>query len=615
MPEDVAQEEEDATPLANSEKVYNLHSLTYEELCNELRLSSRQAQDFIDFRQKTAPEQFTLPRLKEIPSWDRRTIDRIAPKLVAEPIFSSRDSFANRIHRNIRREVALSLTYPWLDNQQELSSSGTPLSFTLRGRYQSAAYDVALATRKRSFTPYFRSGSPIPGQWAFYASLEQPLRSIKRLVLGDYSVDCGLGLVSRYAFMSGPLINSVQDANNPARIRGLSSLAGVKHFRGVATEIGADRWQAIVAYSTDKFYGEKEEIEHSFIPIWNPQETHDLESIREHTYLGRLAYRDNIWEIGVNALYSHWGGWILNRPLPGYAGNDLATSINRIGNFSINSAYTTPKGNIIIATELAMDLHRKPASVFAITYRHDNGSRLHLSGRYLSDRYIAPYGTSLGHYRAPGNEYGLFFRMQSRLSSRCEFDVYNDVYKSILPRYRKSIPALGTEGGATLSFYPTEKIVLMGGGNYRYMRDSHRQGRWLLSSRININSRCLLLSKIQCKRYAKIGDSTVQQGWLISTQTNFNINPSIAFRMFLAYFYSDGFQTRHYLQMPRIRFHFSSQMRYGEGIAGAVMLSARIKSWQLQGAISCTQNIVRADSHQPSSPRNIALSLGAFCRI
>lgn len=581
-----------AKAASGKTKRYNLNTISFEELHSTLGVSERQAQAFIDFRSRNRGKPLSPNRLKEVPGWDAKTIERIAPLFAPAP--SSQRSWGKDLEgfRRSRVDASFTMSRPW-GKPIDPKFLGEPYEMQLRARFSSEALSVGLLSDKDRFEPFFDKNISGFDRYGLFVMANNPLPVVKSLVLGDYILNFGQGLVARNSFMKGIIPLSQADPTDVGTLRPVLSSSAVPHFRGIATELGREHWQVILTYSRMRLDGAVDDESNtvSAVKYDPPHRTEkDIErraAFAENSYLGRFAFRNTALSIGLNGMLVDWTGLKLASGFPGYSENPLAQGVSRTYNASLDATYTNPAGSFIWAGEAAVASGRKAAAVSSIVLKHPDYGRLFVAARYISSEYMARRGCSLSRWDPLGNEWGFFARYGALLSHGFEVNIYTDYYQSIKPRFRRVNPTQGLEGSITVSWQelpPLRLFATITGRRY-FEEEGHLRilagGEWKAQKELYLSV---------WGQYKQLTPPKIEgangRGLMLTGMLRYQPSPILQTSLTVAYFDTDDFFTRQYLYAPRVLYSTSMKMRYGKGVDMELFLKTHFRDWSLQTSLS-----------------------------
>lgn len=616
LAEDGYLEEEDPNLLQDNEEGllwhFDLQTISGEELRNILGVTEFQASAFLDFRKKQTPGSFTLKRLKEIPGWDRKTIDRVSPYFERES--SSVTSYSRRQKPAfLRYQVAGIFSYKWDKNASE-KFLGSPFELQLRTQIETRDLSLGLLADNDRYEPLFSNGIKGVDRYSFFFETKEVLPGLKRFIIGDFRLSLGQGLIVRNSFMRGTYAASLERREKTLQLRHNLSGSGLNNFRGVALHV--ERWggEALVAYSQQSLdakysqdsperglYGVKYDSPHR-----TKEEIQKRHKASEKSLIGRIGYQGRNFKMGINGIYIHWNGLSLAKYLPGYLNIPIAYNLKNDFNFSTDAYYHHPSGRLDWALEVAFSKGLNPALVTSINLLDRWLGSLFISVRALSPQYHARRANSLFRQANAGNEVGAFARYEWQPGS-WDLSAYIDCFRQIRPTVPEKTLRKSVETFAKVGYRLKNDFRLFGSFSLRKTNFQYRYWRLQMASEWYATSKLRVFIRLQHKHLENVVDRSPNiqnpdNGSLLSVLVHYTPNPSFKSSLSFAYFDTQSHSSRQFVNHPRIRYSSSQQFYYGKGISLVLLLSKYLKAWQFQisyGLTSATKpqekNVRRRD--------------------
>lgn len=575
----------DEVATGNERKRYAISSVTKQQLQYELGVTERQAQAFIDFRGQQTRGSFTLARLKEIPGWDRATIDRVVPFLTEQTSHSSWQDLATRPVR-LDYKGAITLSYPQQKHENDSLLLGKPYELQLRTTLETSSFAVGLLADKDRYEPFFDQHIGGFDRYSFFFSAESPLPYLKRVVLGDYSLSLGEGLIVRNSFLRGAYASALQGTSARRSLRPRLVASGYDHFRGAAVLLGTEQMEFLLAYSKQhldaKLNSNRDSIGSLLFdsPHRTQNEIERRHTAQESSLIARLAYRSLHWEAGVNAIYIHWGGKTLLNYLPGYSQNPFAKHLQNTYNISSDFRYRHPTGRLEVATEVALSPQKQWAALFSSVLRFPSQGDLMLSARALSPYYQARRANSYYQLGAAGNEWGGFLRYCFQ-DNPWFFESFVDYSSTFLMEQGTEKPLRRLDALFRLNYTLSSRITFFSTVSWKKRFDHGDSKRFLLA--MEWKALPTLRVKLRYQRKHFKGDST-EAGNSFVGSLRYTIDPALLFDATFAYYRSDRFKSRQFIYLPRVRYSSGYNLFYGKGWLVASKVQGKWRRWTIDVA-------------------------------
>ncbi|MFD2553030.1 ComEA family DNA-binding protein [Sphingobacterium tabacisoli] len=571
-------------------KPLNLNTASEAELSSLFFLSPQQIDNLIFHRTKSG-EFINLLELQAIKGFDAETVKRILPFVyiaTSSPLKgltfrSMMDKDEHMLMLRYGRNIELGKGYA-VKEEDKSRYLGDANRYAVRYRWN---YDnrirVALNMEKDAGEPFFADKQRYG--FDFYSGhieVRGLTKHVKKLVVGDYALQFGQGLISwnGLSFGKGAWIGSV--ARQGQGLVPYSSMNESNFQRGIAAAIerGAFTWTPFVAYN--RLSGKVEELDgNRFITTISqsglhrtPTEQSYRRALGQIVYGSHVGYRYNRLKVALTYMGSTYDGLKVK-------GNDLrqnfdyeGKSLHIIGgnyNYSFRNYYFfgetaySFRGGWATNNGLIASLHSK-FSLFA-NYRN-----------YQRD-YHTIYGQSLGEGSQVANEKGIYTGIVYHPSRKVEWVNYVDIFSFPWLRYRVDAPSAGTDflSQLTYTWYKIGKLtfrfrhrlrqenVTQEGRHTNMLADVDRNQfrvdfQYKLSDRWRIRSRgeMILFAK------EKMGRS---KGFLFYQDAFWQWRqPRLQFNSRVAYFDSEGYDSRIYAYENDVLYASGFPMYYDKGM-------------------------------------------------
>lgn len=437
----------------------NLHKTTQEELKSLLLLSPLQISNFFNYIAKT--RLLDILELQAIPSFDTETISRLLP-FVTLTTLSGYDQLKPLKILSAGEHELISRYTRLLQKQKgfrELPGSrylGTPEKILLRYRYHfQDIVSAALVMEKDAGEQLFNKKSG-PDHLSAHLALFK-LGRVKKLILGDYSLQFGQGLTlwSGFAFGKGPDVTSV--AAKDAGLKPYTSANEASFFRGAASTIHLGRDIHLTSFiSYRKVDASLKSMPNGGYSLSNinisglhrtQTEIKNQKTLGQQVYGGILQYlRDNL-NIGLIAYqtdYQHQ--FITGTQLY----NKFSFTGKHLNNIGLHYNYTFQ--NIYLYGEVAHSLKSGIAIIngaMASLSRKLSAVLLH---RSYDTNYQNFFSRSLGEGTETNNEKGWYAGLNYILPGNFVWSIYADYFEFPWLKYRINFPSAGYELLSQISY-------------------------------------------------------------------------------------------------------------------------------------------------------------------
>ena len=592
-----------ARPEERQQGRLSVNKLSLAALRDSLGVDSLQAASLVAYRHRENGNIRSVAELKLIPYWDKRTIERVAPLITFEeiPVTSWRKPSG---------EVTLSGGMPFgvRNDIWEDTYLGAPYEVQLRARGRASDIEYGVLADKDRYEPIFAYDTKGFDSYGAFMSYTPQKGILKQLILGDYGLSWGLGLVARHSFMHGVVPYSSNLRREKALRRVLSDNYNTR-FRGAAVELGLKDFGLILAFSRQRKDGSFIE-EDNLITSLRPETPHRTEKelerrhrIAENCFAGRLQWGRGTLQLGVNGMLVRWDGATVAH-LPGYSNHPFLENVVRSYVFSADGKWTAQSGRLALGMEAAVSEGNGAAVTATCRYNSGESGILLLSARHLSGGFVSLNGNSLTHFSTPGNEQGLFVRYRSALPYQLTLDSYLDLYRSLRPRARsKEEQIKGFAASATLTYTRNNRSKVYGSVTLRKQNVTELVTRVLLGSEWQAATRWRMRLTGQYKRV-----HAEEEGLMLALQGSYRPTESIKLSLLGGYFATTSFAARTYLYVPRVRYTRMRSMFYGKGGVASVQLALKKGNWRMEGALTYMGTAPEPDGMQGGFDAAVSVS-------
>lgn len=579
----------------------DLNTASESELGDLFFLSPQHIQNLIDHRTSSGPF-LNILELQAIKDFDAQLIERIVPFVQIAPInplkgfkfrtMMDKDESMLMIRYGRNLEPAIGYQIQGSDRSRYL---GDPNRYALRYRWN---YDnqirVAINMEKDAGEPFFK-GKQRYG-FDFYSGhieIRALNKYVKRVVLGDYALQFGQGLVTwnGLSFGKGAWIGSV--ARQGQGLVPYSSMNENNFQRGLAAsiDVGNVEWTPFVAYN--KLSGKVEEFEGDrIISSINMSGLHRTESeqssrkaVGQVVYGSNFRYRHRRLKIGITYMGGTYDGLKLR-------GVDLRQKFDFEGKslHGVGGHYNYSFRNYYFFGETAYS--------FGGGWATNNGviasvhSKLSLFANYRNYQrdYHTIYGQSLGEGSQLANERGVYTGAVYHPSRKVEWVNYIDLFQFPWLRYRVDAPSSGVDflSQFTYTWYKIGKLTF----RYRYrlkqentviadrntnlLADVNRH-QFRVDFQYKLSDTWRIRTRGEIMRFEKESTSR-SKGFLCYQDAFWQIRkPQLQFNMRLAYFDTDDYDSRIYAYENDVLYASGFPMYYDRGIRSYLNIRYKIK--------------------------------------
>ena len=597
----------------------NLNQATAEDLQQLYVLSERQINNLL--RQRELYGDFlTLNELLYIPAWDRETIFRILPFVVAEPTperaltWSERLAEADHLFM-VRHETTLERKEGYrradtLDHDSDLSHyAGSPHKVYTRWRMRRRNdFSVGITTEKDAGEVWEwqpNNGRYGSDYYAVHAQLENR-GWLRQLTVGDYRVQAGQGLVLGSGFGIGKGAEPVRTvARTQNGVRPHTAATETGFFRGGATTIdlpaaphhlelttfaSAQRQDGRVDSSTAHFAALQTTGLHR-----TASERATQNQLNERTLGANLLFRpaSRRWQAGltyVRTRFSH--AWQRDDQLRNR--HEFAGQKNQVVGAFAN--YRTHP--IHAFGEVARSGSGGVGAVMGTTVSLSSVAEMAVLLRYYSPDFHSFYGNAFSEGTRSINEQGLYWGLKLQPWKRLTVAAYYDRFRFPWLRYRVDAPSDGYEFFTRLSYPLNARTETW----LQYRQESKAVNvdtdslatRWVLLGlkrslgwhlTHHLNERVRLRTRVQSSTYTLYGNTT--RGFTVAQDASVTLGRWKADARF-ALFNTDDFTNRQYVYENDVLYAFAIPAYSGSGVRNYLVVRYKASRY-----VSCWAKVAR----------------------
>jgi hypothetical protein len=601
------------------EKPYDLNRVSEEELNNLFFLSSNEIQAILKHR-KDFGDFLAIQELQTVDALSESLIEILRYFLVVEEEIKNKFNIKSigiggksnlyLKYKDVIQPQKGYLADPKKNN--EVPFLGNDQHYFMRYKYESNNnFRIGFTAEKDYGEPFFKGRNKNGFDfYSGYVSMENISRKVNRIIIGDYTISMGQGLILQNNFGAGKSALVMNIKANSKTLKPYSSVNESNYFRGIAIELSPSSYtKATIFFSQKNIDGtinqDSSEVE-SFESISSiirsglhrtNGEFDKKNSATQTNYGLKTTWTYNRLRLGANYV-----GYQFSNPFP------TPTSLYRKFNFASDQL-----NNI----SLDYNYNILNLNLFGEIARSDNGAvarnhglllplhkRIDVSAMYRDYAYTYQVleANAFGEASQPINEKGIYIGLETRPSNTWKFSGYVDLWRHPWLRYRVDAPSSGKEylvraeynikrkfnayvqyrleQKGINQFSPENKLDIVG------IHQSHRL-RGHMSTKVN--KELEISSRAEATWYKK--GVTSSKGFLIYQDFKFKpIDFPISVIMRYCLFDTDNFDTRIYTYENDVLYEFSFPFFYGSGQRAYTHLRYRLaRNIMIEGRYSITK--------------------------
>lgn len=551
-------------------------------------LSAVQVEQLLRYRNLLGPL-VSIYELQAVPGWDPELIRKISPYLAVRVEYKTAATLIDRFRRGehsllLRSGRVLERSKGFRLPDSVNHYPGTPEKYFFRYSFQYRRLLQWGILGEKDAGERFFSGKQRSG-FDFYSAhlVFRNLGFIKSLLLGDYTVNLGQGLIHwqglGFAMTSdamaikreGEVFSAYRSAGESNFHRGLA-ISVRKRYMEAGVFISRKRIDANMEFDSLRMKAYASSFQSSGYHR-TETESSDKGAVKQLVAGGYLRSRFRRLTFGLQAITYRFSR-DLDKGSEPY--NRFSFRGNSHSNFSLD--YGLTKANFHLFGELAFTTKGDWALINGLMVSVAPSVDLALLYRRISPGYHSFYSSAFTQSSDPGNENGIYSGITIRPSGTVRIDAYADFYRFPWLKYRVDKPSAGSEYLLQITYKPTKQWELF--VRYRNRANALNQNRYesVLAMvtpvprkdfRMQVNYRLSpsfsIRSRIDLNWYG-IKEEQAEEGF----QAGFDLfyHPplkNLKWNIRILYFDTDGYNSRNYTFENDVLYYFQVPALYGRG--------------------------------------------------
>ncbi len=590
----------------------NLNEATLEDLRGLFILSERQISNLLKYRGFSG-ELLTIYELQVVPAWDEGTIQKVLPFVTVAPPNDEKPHWRQRwrqadktwLTRTERTlETKKGYLLPDTLGNGELSSrySGTPYKLYSRFRISRAKdFSFGITVENDAGEPFrWNTKQKHYGAdyWSFHAYLENK-KKLKRLAIGDYTLQWGQGLLFGSGFVIGKGAETVRAVTrNSAGVKPYTSVLESGFMRGAAATYGFAINEKGAVLDVTTFYSRQQQdgrrpddslandpdLFYSNLLQTGmhrtPTELLGKNQLREETAGANAMFKSGNRSLQVGLTLSHTQFDIpIHKAGRLYNSHEFTGKSNFVG--GIFADYVLR--NTRFFGEVARSKSGGVGAIGGFITPIANWMEFAMIARNYAKNFHTFYGNAFGENSRSINEQGVYWGVKLSPFKHTTFSAYFDKFKFPWLKYRVDAPSEGYEFLARISYNPTRNTSLYAqyreeqkGINVKLEDDQLKLNKVMPGTKQNYwigmnhhpNDVLQLKTRVQFSSYALNNEITT--GHTIAQDVGLAY-PKVKVVTSLALFDAD-FNNRQYVYERDVLYAFSIPAYQGKGLRSYLLL-------------------------------------------
>ena len=583
-----------------------INRATPEELARLHFLSEVQINNLVVFRKKSG-QIYSIYEMASIEGFTPDILQKI------EPFLSFETEEMNPKRKKSSGDLFLRGTrsFSRADNLNESQNEGAPERYYLRMKQSLPNMEYGLVAEKDPGEAFMGQSNKHGFDYTSAFANFRVGKEGNRIFAGDYHVRFGQGLVAWQGFSMGKSSETTQVFRSAQGIRSYSSTDENQFFRGLAGQFKHRNFTFYPFISLNKLDANLDTLDGNvFFGAFQTSGYHRTGSeisgenaVTQLTGGGHISYSYHRWSFGFTSVYNRFNVEMdredepYNQFLPEgrenlVAGFDWKGSVNKVFLFG-EAAISSGNGKAILTGALL-----KPVS----------NIELSLVYRNINKTYFSFFSNAFTESSKVNDEHAFYVGVKIFPAPRWILYAYADFFSHQWLKYLTASPSSGTEVFAQLAFTPSrvtkfylrffqeEKAQKLISGGLKY-NEHQLINRLRFNFAHEVNEQFSLKSRIEWSWYSK---QSSEKGILIGQDLVF-MPPEKSFSMNgrLAYFHTDGYNSRLYAYENDVLYSFSIPALYGQGIRACLNFQKSFKSgFTFWLKLAATQKFAQSDEEQ-----------------
>ena len=570
----------------------NLNTSSREELGELMLLDPLQIESLITYK-RLFGYFISFYELQAIPYWDPESIRKIRPFITISIPINLKSIFSERFIKGeysfmarITQVVEKSKGYFINQDSSNNVYPGSPERLALRFKYAyKNLFQYGIVAEKDPGEEFFKNTQP--KGFDFYSAhlLIKNIGALKTLIIGDYSVSMGQGLIQcqGLAFKKG--VDLFSSKRQSPVLRPYNSFGESNFQRGVGLSFGLKKVELSFFVSSRRLDG------NLITDSLNPQtkyitslqssglhrtnsELADKSVVKKMTTGGNIKLLIKNGYLSFNSIHHLFDIPLYKETMP-Y--NLFSFSGDKLSNYSIDYSYTYR--NFHFFGEVAMSNNTAAAVTSGLFLSASSKLDLSFIFRNISSSFHSLNANAFTENSTVNNEQGLFSGISIRPAYGWQIDAYCDVFKFPWLKYRTDALSFGSDHLLQLTYRPNRSIEIYSRYKYEvkgtnidssnnYLSPVVAQLRksWRTNLSYKINKSFIFRSRVEILQQQS-AEKMQEEGFLLSADLLYKpLTKPISANFRVLFFETGSYNTRLYAYESDVLYNFSIPVIYGKGV-------------------------------------------------
>ena len=419
--------------------------------------------------------------------------------------------------------------------------------------------------------------------YSYYVQVRK-LGTLDNLVVGKFRIASGMGLILNNSFQLGKMSMLQTKGRQTETLSPHATGSIADYLQGAAVALKLSKHFKMTAYGSVRPIDATLNKDGTVATILkNGYHRTPIEMAKKHntteTDLGAmLSFSGGGLRLGATVAYTHLdrqlkpdNGQLYRRYFP--AGKDFL-------NYGVNYSYMHHRFSL--SGETAVDGDGHVATLNVLSYQPEASWSAMIAQRFYSYRYASLHGHAFGEGSRVQNESGVYVGFTWQPLSRLELRGYADFAYFPLARYRVSRDSWAKDYLVEAAYKLSRSWTMK--GRYRmHLREMDNKSKTALRQHNDHRVRLSLGYDDGCWSFTTRGDyvraanEDISNGWMVSENVGWR-KKWWRLGVMAAYFNTDSYDSRRYVNEQQLPHSFSSLSVYGRGLRLSLIARAMVGS-------------------------------------
>ncbi len=586
-----------------------VNSATKEEFLRLHFLSDIQIEDLIEFRIKTG-QIYSLFEMAAIEGFNPELLSKLEPFIsfeIQSPEHKSKKSNNDVFLRSTR---AFSAVEGGVRNPKY---EGSMERYYLRFKHSSANLEYGIVAEKDPGEAFFAGSNQYGFDYSGGYGNFRIGQAGQRVFVGDYHVSFGQGLVAWQGFSMGKSSETTQIFRSGQGIRSSSSTDENQFFRGIGSLLKFKQFTFMPFISFRSLDANVDTVEGK--PYFGAFQTSGYhrtgseitgkDALNQMVAGGYTSFSFQRWSIGCTTVLTRFNAEMNRTDEPS---NQFLWEGKQ--NFVAGIDWKGSVRNVFIFGEAAVSANQGKALLTGIMLKPASNAEFTAVYRNINRTYFSFFSNAFTESSRTNDEHALYLGFKFFPAARWTFRSYVDFFEHRWIKYTTAAPSRGSELFTQVTFTPSKKTEIylrffqeekeqkVTSGNFRY-NQPQRINRLRLNFAREISENFSMKSRIEGSLYSKLTD---EKGILVYQDVIYKpVGKRFSMNGRLAYFETDGYNSRLYAYENDLLYAFSIPALYGKGIRTYLNFRQTLsEKWTIWIKFAATHKFPQSGTEEPA---------------